>query len=825
MKIIRKTFKKTAINTIISAILLNIPQFSLASSIDEKIDAAIKNIKQLESKTVYNKIEVKNKPGSFGLDEDDKGFVTFNVYYNADRSYAVYSNHKPHTVRVLNKVHLESWAEVLTSRHNHHIKHLYFVENEGKILGTANNANAMTIYAPNVYFHNKKTGDIVGKSKMPLVISHVDTPPENSLTVMDNEGSISHLASGLAAYIAGRDVFMINRESGKIKSPIMLNALKTTYFKNIGQIEGTFTTRISAPEVQIENTGLISGGLGINANKGDFFNTGTIKKDIELNESFEKDRGLFTLHLQNGTVEGNIYLANRQARNKVVINAKSNIAGNIYANGNDDILKLLEHGSISAPNKFKDFEHLALEGDWKLNNAELQFSQSVIMEKGTLHLNGGQLTSQKILNMPEGNILVNTDYVFQGQLTNQGKLIFTPNNQHYHTLNISDNYLGNGNIVMRVNVGNAALEHDKLIIKQQASGSTGVEITNPTSTLEQPMKGKAKLIETQGSSADAFYLVKDKFGGYKYRLSPKNENNQVNWYLYQLARSELGNLALSVSAAQKHFVFSYYDRLGATKAQDSDRLWTRLSYNRHKNSLENTDIKTTSHAYVLQIGVDFGNVVLNDKQWKYGLYLNMARDKSRAQVQDDGQTKGNLKGYGAGLYASLEHKNGYLDSWLSYNHFKNRVTLPEESMHYSMNAFQASLEAGYRYHLPHEWMLQPQFQVIYSHVSQPKLSEFTLTGRTHLTTRLGIRLSAAETSFVGSPYMELNWLHNNKRTGVSIENDAFYIAGERDVKEVKLGLDKIKLTHNASFWGHVVHRFSQNGYRDNGVKLGVNYNF
>ncbi|MGC7589741.1 autotransporter outer membrane beta-barrel domain-containing protein [Bisgaard Taxon 46] len=825
MKIRKLSFPKTAISTLIGALLFNLPLTSSAS-IDEKIDEAIKNIKQLEAATQYNKIEVKDQPGSFSLNEDEKGFVTFNVFYDATRSYAVYSNYKPHTVRVLNKVHLESWAEVFTSRHGHYIKHLYFVENEGKILGTANNANAMTLFAPNVYFHNKKTGDVVGKTYTPLVMANLSGGPENSVIVLDNEGSMSNLDNGSAAYMSGQNIFMINRESGKFKSPMRLNAKKVAYFKNIGQIEGTFPSEIYASELQGENTGLISGGLDIEANEGDFFNTGIIKGKLLLSKHSVNNPKFFTLHLQNGTVEGDINIANREAPTEVLINSKSKITGNIHAHGPDDILKLLERGSISDPDKFKGFEHLALEGDWVLDDAELQFSKSVIMEKGTLRLNGGQLNSQRIFNSKEADIITNENYLFNGSLVNEGRLLFLSDDQEYNTLTVSDDYQGNGKIVMRVNVGATALTHDKLLINRQASGSTGVEIINPNSTLEQRMKGKAKLIETLGSTENAFYLVQDKFGGYKYRLSPITENNQVNWYLYQLIRNELGNFASSVSAGQQLFTFSYYDRLGATKADNKDRLWVRTFYNRHKNGLVNSDIKTTSNAYGLQIGYDFGDVMLNDKQWKYGAYINVGMDNARAQAApDDEQTKSKLRAYGAGLYASLTHSNWYVDSWLGYNHLKNRVTSADSAMHYSMNAFQTSLETGYQYVLPHNWTLQPQFQVIYSRLSKPALEEFKLVGRTNLTTRVGVRLSTPETSFAGNPFVELNWLHNKNRPGVSVEDETFYVAGNRDLKEVKVGLDNVKIGTNASIWGHFAHRFGKDGYRDNSLRLGVSYKF
>ncbi|EEX50061.1 autotransporter outer membrane beta-barrel domain-containing protein [Pasteurella dagmatis] len=831
MKLSKLSFKRTSISTLIGVILFNLP-LSAPAFIDEKINEAISNIKKLEAATEYNKIEVKNTPSSFGLNEDDKGFVTFNVHYNADRNYAVYSNHNPHTVRVLNKVHLESWAEVLTSRHGHHIKHLYFVENEGKILGTANNANAMTIYAPNVYLHNKKTGDIVGETYTPLVMLNLYENPENSVVVLDNEGSISTLKADPVAYISGKNIFMINREGAIIKSPttyaFYLYAINTTYFKNAGKIEGKSKNEITSPELYGENSGIIDNGLSLNADKGDFFNTGIIKNDLSLAKTSNAAE-LFTLHLQNGTVEGDVNIADRQARTKVVINSKSNITGNINAHGPDDILKLLERGSLSDPNKFKGFEHLALEGDWVLDDAELQFTKSVIMEKGTLRLNGGQLNSQRIFNSTEADIITNKDYLFNGSLINEGRLLFLSDNKSHHTLTVSDDYQGSGKIVMRVNVGTEPLKHDKLIINNQATGSTAVEIVNPDSTLEKQMKGKAKLIETQGSSENAFYLVQNKFGSYKYYLSPMSENNQVNWYLYQLKliRNEIGNLASSISAGQQLFAFSYYDRLGATKIEHKDRLWTRMFYNRHKNGLINSDIKTTSNSYGLQIGYDFGDVIFNDKQWKYGTYINLGMDNARSQsASDDEQAKSKLKGYGAGLYASLEHSNWYVDSWLGYNHFKTRVTSPESRINYSMNAFQTSIEAGYQYILPHNWTLQPQFQIIYSHLSKPSFSEYKLDGRKNLTTRMGVRLSTPPTLFAGgSPFIELNWLHNKNRTGVSTDGENFYVAGNRDLKEVKIGLDSMKLGTNISLWGSFTHRFGKDRYRDNSVSLGISYKF
>ncbi|EFF6282809.1 autotransporter YcgH [Escherichia coli] len=491
-----------------------------------------------------------------------------------------------------------------------------------------------------------------------------------------------------------------------------------------------------------------------------------------------------------------------------------------------------------------------------------------------------KLSENTIWNMKDDSVvthLTNSDSIINlsyddGQTFTQGK-----------TLTVKGNYVGNnGQLNIRTVLGDDKSATDRLIVEGNTSGSTTVYVKNAGGSGAATLNG-IELITVNGdeSPADAFRQGDARIaaGAFEYQLKQQGKN----WYLtsYQsvneednssegnsestetptpVLRPEAGSYVANLAAANTLFVMRLNDRAGETRHIDpvteqerSSRLWLRQigGHNAWRDS--NGQLRTTSHRYVSQLGADLLTGGFTDSDsWRLGVMAGYARDyNSTHSSVSDYRSKGSVRGYSAGLYATwfaddISKKGAYIDAWAQYSWFKNSVKGDELAYEsYSAKGATVSLEAGYGFALnksfgleaaKYTWIFQPQAQAIWMGVdhnahTEANGSRIENDANNNIQTRLGFR-SFIRTQEKNSgphgddfePFVEMNWIHNSKDFAVSMNGVKVEQDGARNLGEIKLGVNG-NLNPAASVWGNVGVQLGDNGYNDTAVMVGLKYKF
>ncbi|HFO2833722.1 TPA: autotransporter YcgH [Escherichia coli] len=491
-----------------------------------------------------------------------------------------------------------------------------------------------------------------------------------------------------------------------------------------------------------------------------------------------------------------------------------------------------------------------------------------------------KLSENTIWNMKDDSVvthLTNSDSIINlsyddGQTFTQGK-----------TLTVKGNYVGNnGQLNIRTVLGDDKSATDRLIVEGNTSGSTTVYVKNAGGSGAATLNG-IELITVNGdeSPADAFRQGDARIaaGAFEYQLKQQGKN----WYLtsYQsvneednssegnsestetptpVLRPEAGSYVANLAAANTLFVMRLNDRAGETRYIDpvteqerSSRLWLRQigGHNAWRDS--NGQLRTTSHRYVSQLGADLLTGGFTDSDsWRLGVMAGYARDyNSTHSSVSDYRSKGSVRGYSAGLYATwfaddISKKGAYIDAWAQYSWFKNSVKGDELAYEsYSAKGATVSLEAGYGFALnksfgleaaKYTWIFQPQAQAIWMGVdhnahTEANGSRIENDANNNIQTRLGfrtfIRTQEKNSGPHGDdfePFVEMNWIHNSKDFAVSMNGVKVEQDGARNLGEIKLGVNG-NLNPAASVWGNVGVQLGDNGYNDTSVMVGLKYKF
>lgn len=491
-----------------------------------------------------------------------------------------------------------------------------------------------------------------------------------------------------------------------------------------------------------------------------------------------------------------------------------------------------------------------------------------------------KLSENTIWNMKDDSVVIhltNSDSIINlsyddGQTFTQGK-----------TLTVKGNSVGNnGQLNIRTVLGDDKSATDRLIVEGNTSGSTTVYVKNAGGSGAATLNG-IELITVNGdeSPADAFRQGDARIaaGAFEYQLKQQGKN----WYLtsYQsvneednssegnsestetptpVLRPEAGSYVANLAAANTLFVMRLNDRAGETRYIDpvteqerSSRLWLRQvgGHNAWRDS--NGQLRTTSHRYVSQLGADLLTGGFTDSDsWRLGVMAGYARDyNSTHSSVSDYRSKGSVRGYSAGLYATwfaddISKKGAYIDAWAQYSWFKNSVKGDELAYEsYSAKGATVSLEAGYGFALnksfgleaaKYTWIFQPQAQAIWMGVdhnahTEANGSRIENDANNNIQTRLGfrtfIRTQEKNSGPHGDdfePFVEMNWIHNSKDFAVSMNGVKVEQDGARNLGEIKLGVNG-NLNSAASVWGNVGVQLGDNGYNDTAMMVGLKYKF
>lgn len=462
----------------------------------------------------------------------------------------------------------------------------------------------------------------------------------------------------------------------------------------------------------------------------------------------------------------------------------------------------------------------------------------------------------------------------------------------WQTLTINEDYTGNGGtLVFNTVLNDDTSETDKLIVLGNTTGDSFVAVNNIGGTGAQTVEG-IEIIEVAGNSDGNFEKAsRIVAGAYDYNVVQKGNN----WYLTsfipappdphdpdpvdpdpvdpvdpiipepeepvappvteQQYRPEAGSYLANNYAANTLFMTRLHDRLGETQYIDMltgekkvTSMWMRNvgAHTRFKDG--SGQLKTQSNSYVLQLGGDLAQWSSDGlDRWHIGAMAGYANSQNRTQSSLTGyHSRGQVTGYSVGLYgtwyANDADKTGtYVDTWMLYNWFDNKVMGQEQATEkYKSSGITASVEAGYSFKLGenerNSYWLQPKAQVVWMDVQADSHREANGTRVKdntdgNLMTRLGVKAFINGHNAIDDgksrefqPFVEANWIHNTKTTSVKMDDVSNDMRGTKNIGELKVGVEG-QITPRLNVWSNVAQQIGDKGYSDTRGMLGVKYNF
>lgn len=489
-----------------------------------------------------------------------------------------------------------------------------------------------------------------------------------------------------------------------------------------------------------------------------------------------------------------------------------------------------------------------------------------IDNKGTLLAGDSNRPAVSPVTFTIGGDLINSGNIWTG---NSGS---TAGNQ----LVVNGNYQGSGghlHLNTALNDDNSVT--DKLVVKGNTSGTTGVSVTNAGGSGAQTLNG-IEVIHVDGQS-DGKFTQDGRIvaGAYDYSLVRGQGNNDSNWYLTSHkgnpdpgpdpkpdpdVRPEPGSYTANLAAANTLFVTRLHDRLGETQYTDAltgeqkvTSMWMRQVGGHNAWRDGSGQLKTQSNRYVMQMGGDIARWSGGGlDRWHLGVMAGYGHNSSNTRSSSTGYSSdGSVNGYSGGLYATWyandeNHQGAYLDSWAQYSWFNNSVKGQDiQSESYKSKGLTGSLELGYTHKLGeftgskgalNEWYIQPQAQAVWMGVKADDHREANGTlikgeGNGNVQTRLGVRTFLKGHSAIDDgkdrefePFVEVNWIHNTRDFGTRMDGVSIRQAGARNLGEIKTGVEG-QLNPTLNLWGNIGVQMGDKGYNDAAAMVGIKYSF
>ena len=223
-----------------------------------------------------------------------------------------------------------------------------------------------------------------------------------------------------------------------------------------------------------------------------------------------------------------------------------------------------------------------------------------------------------------------------------------------------------------------------------------------------------------------------------------------NWYFVDVKRHEtptadtaIAQAALDYAVATARLeIDSLNKRLGELRDYDApEGFWFR--YKRGEMEGDGAYFKDKYNFY--QLGWDRKRETDRRGVWRYGLAAHYGDNSA-----DYAKGSGSIDSFGASVYAGWTGKLGhYADFVLKYSHLDNDFTVyaPDGTAKGGYNnwAMSVSAEYGYKFDLGRRWILEPQSQLVYTHIFDASYAtsngiEAKQDGVDSLIGRLGFRL-------------------------------------------------------------------------------------
>lgn len=479
-------------------------------------------------------------------------------------------------------------------------------------------------------------------------------------------------------------------------------------------------------------------------------------------------------------------------------------------------------------------------------------------------------------------------------LNNSGQIVLGNGKSTGNKLIVTGNYSGdNGHILFNTFLGGDNSLTDMLIIEGDTSGRTIVHVNNLGGPGEQTLNG-IKLIDVSGKS-DGNFVQSTRLtaGAYDYELKRGKGSDSRNWYLISdltdktqpdnpnngdnggnggdngnggngddgkvipIVRPEAGAYIGNEAIVHSLFTNRLQDRIGDLWFTDphSDKnetrnFWMRMQggYTSWKES--SGQIKNRTLTAATQLGTELVSFSSNGtNRFQFGWMGGYGHGRTRSHNPYSGyRAIGSVDGLNFGLTGTwfqngTGREGAYVDTWLTYGWFKNRVKSSGVESYHS-KGLTGSLETGYTLKVSEfdtsegrqvGIYFQPQAQVIWSGIKTDNFTESNGTrikavGKNNVTTRLGARTifhlkNQANPKYEGAQvFIEGNWIHNTKDYGVTMNGVNLKQKGARNLGEFKTGVDS-RLNPNLHLWANTAVRAGSYHYRDLSFMAGLKYSF
>lgn len=315
-----------------------------------------------------------------------------------------------------------------------------------------------------------------------------------------------------------------------------------------------------------------------------------------------------------------------------------------------------------------------------------------------------------------------------------------------------------------------------------------------------------------------------------------------------IIRPEVGAYLGNQIAALGLFRHTLHDRLGEVDFSERQRrdgrpgaVWARVQRGQFDRTAGQNQIDVDSDSTLIQIGAELDRWTVSDHRYHIGVMLGWGSADTNAQSEWTGyRAKGELEGaligvYGTWFQTASQATGLYVDAWLQYGDFRNKVRgefLTQER--YDSEAWAASVEAGYAFELHRgdrtAYYIEPQVQLIHSDYSDDVHREVNGTevrsvDAGGLVSRLGARAYARP---IGTdmhrvqPFVEANWWHHEGHEAFGFNQYVERLERAADTYEAKLGV-QAELADAWTGWMQLAYRDGDGEYRDVEGLVGVKW--
>lgn len=723
------------------------------------------------------------------------------------------------------------------------------VEKEDADISIKNNS---TIYLTDVLFSADYSGSLSLVNNGEVYSEgglFLFTPQKNATLHMENNGTLVMNSLFSASLGEASSFSLINR--GKMLTTdndlillhsardgdVNINNSGTMHSDNYGVLH---FYPISANKINVTNTGEISG-----ARKTLFF--ATENSDVNIINSgliSATDAGYFaigvngqrsfTLTLEKGwQIDGAVNIDDAyDSKTNTVRNNRLVLSGN--GGSSLSLSRFLNTDDINASNSsaITGINYLEKEGDaiWTLKDKQTSGGfEQVQINQGAIVLDNATLLMKDATKAVVNNakIIINGDAVIEGSLKNAGTLS-TGREKEINTLIIKGNYEGisGSTLVFNATQSSDPAATGQMVIAGDLSGSTRVQVKRLGGRRASAIEGSG-LIAVVGKT-DGEFRQGDRIvaGAYDYTLQSAKDQTATYWSLTS-ALPALGSSAIRPEAGLYGTNLAAANSLFATRLQDREEtasgLWLRNTGGYSGQFTPGNQLDIRSNRYVAQLGGNIAQWNTDKERYQLGIMAGYAREKSHAQNRYNGNhASSSISGYSAGIYATWLQNNdtregAYVDSWAQYNWFDNTLsgdTLETET--WKSRGFTAAVESGYSWQLVgsrnNGLYLQPKAQLTWMGVKANSLTEANGTvvenkGSNNVQTRAGVRLYGHLTLDKNlhrtfQPFAEVNWLHNTRKFGASLDGTRVDLTDSHNAVEMKTGVEG-QFTQNFSLRGSV----------------------